>query len=194
MASSPEALRKTSARVLAAVRLRPFVGSTRATAAVEFAFILPILVFAYLGMVELYQGWTLKGKTAQLAETLANLAGRTPGQLNQAQIADIFLASTALLAPYNDSTPQMKIANIVVDAQGQASITWGCAKNTSKPATGQVTLPTGLNQAGTSLIRAEVTVPFTPTIGHFITGSIDFDNTQYISRGGEIAFLNPNCT
>jgi hypothetical protein len=72
------------------------------------------------------------------------------------------------------------ISQITTDAAGQGTIAWSDSLNGAAHGVGQqVTLPTDLQIASTSMIWSEVTYPYQPTFGYVFTGTINIHQTSY---------------
>jgi Flp pilus assembly protein TadG len=162
--------------------IRRFVRERRGVSAVEFALIMPIMITLFIGGQEVTQGITIKRKVTIATRTIADLISQDTS-ISDADLAAVFAATTTVLAPYAPGPLKMKISNIWIDADGNASVVWGAAHNGATPRSpgDTVTLPDGLNQfEKTSLLWAEAEYKYTPTIGYVISGSIDMNDKLYL--------------
>lgn len=161
-------------------------------AAVEFGFILPLLLLLYVGANTLMQGISAARAVTVLTRTLADLTSQQPSNTNltDSVVQDIFNASTAVLAPFPTTSLQMTLSNVEFVANAAStssngfdaktrwtvSFTGGtlrpCLSNpkltpvangTDPSAT---TMPLGLYAAG-FLIVADVYYTYVPTVGLF---------------------------
>jgi Flp pilus assembly protein TadG len=152
-------------------------------AAVEFAFVLPIMLIMYLGMVEVVSAINVDRKVTLLSRTLADLTSQAP-RVDGGTLSNVFNASEAVLAPFvpdPTSPAQMVITSVVVDASGAAKVCWSEARAATADAIGStVTLPTGLNIPLTSLILGTARVSYKPMIGYVITGNVSLNETTYM--------------
>lgn len=190
-------------------RPRPFrVAAGRAirdqsgVAAVEFGFILPLLLLLYVGVSSLTQAISAARGVTVLSRTLADLVSQQPRDVNitDSIAKDIFASSTIVLAPFSPSSLKMTLSNVefVVNAAATDSngydaktrwtvsfsngtlrpcgtnpkLTW--VPNTSKPSA--TTMPLGLYAAG-FLIVADVSYTYTP--GLFNWGNANGQSTTF---------------
>jgi Flp pilus assembly protein TadG len=162
--------------------IRRFVHQRRGVSAVEFALILPIMLTLFIGGQEVTQGITIKRKVTIATRTIADLVSQDIS-ISDADLTAIFAATTTVLAPYAPGLLKMKITNIWIDADGNASVVWGAAHNGATPRNpgDTITLPDGLNQfEKSSLLWAEAEYKYTPTIGYVMSGSIDLKDKLYL--------------
>ncbi len=159
-------------------RLKRLLTEDRGVAAVEFAMVLPVMVLLYLGMTELTFAVNTDRKLTHLSRTLADLTGREPGSTNATAMENIFSAATAVMAPYNSDGVNMVVSSIVVrpasgtDDDGNPNVKgfvcWSSAKGPAASPLGEgteVLVPQGFRKAGSSFIRADVTMPYAPVFG-----------------------------
>jgi Flp pilus assembly protein TadG len=164
----------------ACCRLATFAGATQGVAAVEFAAVLPVMVIMYLGMTEVGQGVSADRKLTLLARALGDLAAQA-STIDDTEMSNIFNAAGSVLVPYDSSLSTMAVSSVVVDANGKATVCWSNARNRSPRTKGQVVaLPAGINTPSTSLIMAEGSYPYTPTIGYVVTGTLNLNETVYM--------------
>jgi len=111
------------------------------TAAVEFAFIMPTLLFLYFGGIELWTGTQASQQLDVVTHTLGDLVGQSlPIGGNGPQITDegvqqVFSAAAALMEPFSARSLNVTISEILIsnDHSGnpQATLNWSVASGTS---------------------------------------------------------------
>lgn len=154
----------------------------RGVAAVEFAFVLPVMLTVYFGVVEIGQGVMIDRKITQLTRALGDLAAQGT-TLPTTEVGNIFDAATTVIMPYTSVAPRMSVTSIVIDKAGLARVCWSEQRNSTAPARGStIVVPDSMKIAGTSLIMAQASYEFTPTIGYLITGSIVIGNDPIYLR------------
>ncbi len=152
-------------------------------AAVEFAFVLPIMLAIYFGIVEVAQGVMIDRKVTQLNRTLADLASQV-STISDGYRNNVFAAANMVMVPYTDVAPKMMFASVVVDGAGAAKVCWSEASaGATAPGAGTpVSLPAGLRIPNSSLIMARASYEFTPTIGYVLTGKITLGDVDIYMR------------
>ena len=161
-------------------------------AAVEFAFILPLLLLLYVGANTLMQAISATRAVTVLTRTIADLTSQQPANnnLSDAVVQDIFNASTAVLAPFPTTNLKMTLSNVEFVANAastgsngfDAKTRWTVSftGGTLRPCLGNpkltpvpngtdpsaTTLPVGLYAAG-FIIVADVSYTYIPTVGLF---------------------------
>lgn len=144
-------------------------------AAVEFAMLLPLLVTLFLGGVEVSQAVSIDRKVALVARTVADLVAQG-SNITNAEMTNIVNAGKAVGQPYPDTNLKIVVSSVKIDANSKATIAWSDGSNTTARTTNQdvtTLIPAGLKVANTSVIWAEVSYAYTPTIGYIITGTMN---------------------
>ena len=162
-------------------KLCEFALLASATAAVEFAMVLPVMLVAYIGSIEIGSGVTADHKLANLSLTLANLTALTTKALQDTDINAIFNASAAVLAPYDYTQAGMVISSIVFDSSNppNAYVVWSNA--TGPGATALTTLvPANLRTANGSVILGQAYFPYKPAMGYVVTGTISLADINFM--------------
>lgn len=166
--------------VTLAQRLSRTLRDERGVSAVEFALLLPVMVTLYLGGAEISQGLTIDRKVTVVARTVADLAAQV-SSIDDADMANILAASSAVLAPYSSDNAKVTVSEISIDSNGKATIAWSDSKNGTPRAVGSVvTLPSALDVPNSSLIWGEASYAYTPAIGYVITGTMDLTDQIYM--------------
>ena len=97
-------------------------------AAVEFAMIVPIMFFMFVGAVELSQAITVDRRVTQVASSVADLVARKETSISQTEITDILRVGGYIVKPYSQSPLQVTLRN-VSSSSADASKTkssWRC--------------------------------------------------------------------
>jgi Flp pilus assembly protein TadG len=166
---------------------RDFFRDGRALAAVEFAFIMPLMLVVFFGTVEFSSGLASSRKVTLTASALADLASEMPNSGNIAPIADsdlqnMFTAGISIMNPYLQGGPNpvtAQISEIYIDSSSNATFQWSRAAtltsggnqaafvtsthNVGDPAT---SLPAALKIKQTYVILSEVSYTYVPTIAY----------------------------
>jgi Flp pilus assembly protein TadG len=137
----------------------------RGIVATEFAIVVPIMLIAFFGTVEFCSAVAVDRKIGIMARTLSDLTSQN-ASVTDAQLTNIFNASTQIMTPYTTTPLQSTISELYVDPNTLvARVQWSQGVNTR--ATGStVAIPTALKIAGTYLIYSEVKYQYVPTVGY----------------------------
>ena len=157
--------------------LRALAESSQGVAAIEFAIVLPFMIFLYFGMIELTFGVSTDRKLTLLSRTLADLTGRATS-VNTAEMDTIFGAALSVMAPYRSDAAGMVLSSIVVKDSGQkdadnkpivtGTVCWSTAKGPGATALAKgatVPVPEGFRTPNSSYIRASVKMTYAPLLG-----------------------------
>jgi Flp pilus assembly protein TadG len=168
-------------------RLRRIRRDDRGVAAIEFAFIAPIMIGLYLMLNETASGLRAARKVTMAARVMSDLVSQATDVTN-AYRDDVFAAITPIMSPFNGSLASIRITSVRFDANGKGYVDWSDAQGAALPAhtrckptdnpsplsaLGQIAVPDGLKVANTSVILAEVQFAYTPVMGYNITGTIN---------------------
>ncbi|WP_420839461.1 TadE/TadG family type IV pilus assembly protein [Bradyrhizobium oropedii] len=151
----------------------------RGLAAVEFAFILPLMLVMFFGVVEFSSGVAVDRKVTLMARAASDLTSQAT-QVIDSDLQNFFSASVGIMTPYDPSPTKVTLSEIYVDNSNIAHIQWSKAGVISSGAT-QATLtastrnqgdivtsvvPSALLVAGSYLIFSEVSYKYVPTVGY----------------------------
>ena len=78
-----------------------FFRNARGVAGIEAAFILPVMVLIYFGLLDLTFALSANRRVTQMTSTLADLVTQSNGTTSKAELAGFYRASTAIMAPYS---------------------------------------------------------------------------------------------
>jgi Flp pilus assembly protein TadG len=167
--------------------------------AVEFAILLPIMLLLFVGGTQWTEAITIKRKVQLVARTIGDLVSQDTG-INDAEMAGIFSASSAVIQPFPSAgTLQVIVSRVDIDANGNAKIGWsdsspsGSARGVNSPVTlpwTAGTIKNTMNMANTVLVWAEATYTYTPPVAFKLFGSTDTgaiplsDQTYFRQRTG----------
>lgn len=157
-----------------------FARDARGLSAVEFAFILPVMIIMYVGAVEFSHALTVDRRVTSVASSAADLTAQAE-QVTAAEVQDIFTAATSIMMPYTADPISIVISSVVADEDNATTVDWSCGHNAAARTEGEaITLPAGLTQPFSSVILAEVTYAYEPPLGKYMTGGITMSETFYL--------------
>ncbi len=165
----------------------------RGLAAVEFAFILPVMMVMLFGTVEFSSAIAIDRKVTLMARTLSDLTSQAT-TVADSDLTNFFTASIAIMYPYTPTPTSARISEIYVNASKKATIQWSRAATISSGAT-QATLTTSTRSPGddvtslvstsllvanTYLILSEVSYLYVPTVGYVLAkGGITMGDSAF---------------
>ena len=149
---------------------RDFVNNCRGVAAVEFAFIVPLMLVLFFGTIDFSQGVAVSRKVTIMARTLADLTSQNTS-VTTTQLNNFFTASTAVMTPYPAAPVQATLSELYVDPNSlEARVQWSTGA-APRAVSSNVTIPTQLQIGGTYLLYSEVSYLFVPTVGYVMAPS-----------------------
>ncbi|MEW6632738.1 MAG: TadE/TadG family type IV pilus assembly protein [Pseudomonadota bacterium] len=151
-------------------RLTRFCRDRSGIAAIEFAFIVPVLLIMYFITMEASQAIETSKKVSRIGSMVADLVTQQQSVLST-DLDAIMAIGNSTLQPYNRSTPKIIITAIQIstDPTPKVQVVWSrklVSGTTSVDAAAgsTTTVPTSLSVAGTFLIRVESDLAYQPMI------------------------------
>ncbi len=177
-------------RVKVKERLASIIGcrfgrDKRGVAAIEFAMIVPIMFFLFVGAVEFSQALTVDRRVTQIASSTADLIAREK-TITSGDVDGIMDIVDHLMAPFETAQLKLTVLNVyssITDAN-DTKICWFHHHNggTSAYTTGaRYSLPSGILEAGNSVVVAEVSYNYQPLIfEYFIKSAFVLEEKFYL--------------
>ena len=142
----------------------------RGVAAIEFAFVAPLLLSMYFVTMEVSQGIETDKKVGRIASMVADLV--TQQQITtKAEVDAIMTIGQSLLQPYNRSSPKIVVTAIEItdETTPKVKVFWSrkLVNGTASVdlAKGTITtVPAALNTPGSFLVRVESFLDYKPVI------------------------------
>jgi Flp pilus assembly protein TadG len=139
--------------------------------ALEFAFVLPLMLTIYIGSFELSQGLSAKTKVSQTARTVTDLVARST-TITTSQMSDIFNATNTVMSPFTITTASfvLVVSTINIDANSNTTIGASCASDGN----------TYYTPGQTVIVPAALVVPNS----QLIWGTASYTYSPFLVRGG----------
>jgi Flp pilus assembly pilin Flp len=161
---------------------RRFWRDKSGVAAIEFAFIAPLMFFMFVGTVEMSQAITVDRRVTLVASTVADLVAREQ-QVAKKDLDVIMQVINVLLAPY--ASAPLEVTLMVVGSKVGAlpgdpnRVCWSFEHQHANPSSvgshainADYVLPAGIIEPGGSVVVAEVAYKYTPLLfNYFITAA-----------------------
>ncbi|WP_312144996.1 TadE/TadG family type IV pilus assembly protein [Brevundimonas sp.] len=162
---------------------RDFWRDHRGAAAIEFAFIAPIMMLLYFGLVEFCQGYMASRRAGHTASIVADLVAQSDATSTQ-DLAKVFAIGDMIMRPFPSGPLSIRVSNVTKDANGVARITWSRDNSKALTALGKnsivTDLPPGLIENGESLILGETAFKYTSPFAQVIKTPINFRRSYYL--------------
>lgn len=162
-----------AARIGGAVRR--LLADRRGVAAIEFAFIAPVLLSLYFLTMEVSQGIEVNKKVGRVGSMVADLVTQQQA-ISKTELDAVLQIGSSILQPYNRSRPEIIITAIQVSNDPSPKVTVAWSRKLQNGATGAgaqkgstTTVPDALKLPNTFLIRVESKLAYKPVI----TWSVD---------------------
>ena len=147
--------------------------------------VLPLMFLLFVGSVEFSQAITVDRRVTQVASSTADLIAREKS-VTTSDVQGVMQIINELMEPYDPNKLKVTVLNVysAMDNAANTKVCWSYNHNggTATYSAGQAyTLPTGIVEAGASVIITEVSYLYEPLIFHyFITSAISLDEKFYL--------------
>ncbi|MCZ4271731.1 TadE/TadG family type IV pilus assembly protein [Maritalea porphyrae] len=160
-----------------------FISDKQAIAAVEFALILPIMLFAYIGTAEVSRLIIMDRRLAVVAGSVGDLVARANGSLQNKVLQDYFAAAEFTMAPYPSATLKQVVTGVFVDKKGKAKVYWSKGYNggSTYAKDSYVPLPPEMSEQSKNkfLIIGEATTQWQPIVDFIFQSGFTLEKTYY---------------
>lgn len=148
-------------------------------AAIEFVFIVPLMLVIFFGTIELSNGVAADRKVTITARTLSDLVSQNTNVTNQ-QMTNFFTMGTAIMTPYSGTPMTLRVSAVNISNTGVATIAWSDGNGIGARTVGStVTVPTGLIVNNTQLIWSEIAYTYTPAVGYVMKSAVTLTDQCY---------------
>lgn len=151
----------------------------RGNAMVEFAFVLPILLTLFIGVVEGTNLLRLERKVVAAAQTAADLITQRRS-VNNAELDDILKAAELIFDPFPAAPHSVGVVGVRYDADtGDPEVDWSAGKNGGS-IPDAVSLAEGLGAPGEGIVLVRVTYDYSPVFFDFIVDATSIEQTAIL--------------
>ncbi len=169
-----------------ALGVRQFLARDDGAAAIEFAFILPLLLLMYFGLVDVTSLISTNRRIVSAAATMADLVGQQKTNILKTTIADQYNAVYVIMQPLDKSNVRVEIFDYRM--VGTTPTKMWSTNNNLGPSCGIDPVTTNMSTlmtAGNDLIIARTCTVFAPAVANFagttILGATTINLKQAIS-------------
>lgn len=176
--------------------LKRFGRERRGVAAVEFALTVPLLLFLYMGSIEVSQLITIDQRVTTISGTMGDLVAQANGKLSTANLNDYFAAANKILVPFPGADLKPVVSSVFVDAQGATSVIWSEPRNgaTARVVGEPYPLSTAMINISKNsyVIVSEASYSYTPLLGVLGKAAIPlYHESFYAPRFGGTITITP---
>jgi Flp pilus assembly protein TadG len=166
--------------------LKDMLREERGAAAIEFAFIVPFMLFLYFGLIDVTGLISLNRRVVSAASTMADLVGQQKGNTFKSVITDQYSAVYVIMQPVPAASVRIEVYDFR-NVSGTITQIWKTS-NGQGPSCGtapDTSTMSALMTAGNDVVIARTCSTYTPTVASFlgvnILGSTSFNIRQSIS-------------
>lgn len=151
-------------------RLFMFGRDARGTSILEFALLLPVLVFILAGIVEFGQTLMVSRKLNIIMTSVADLVAQE-STISSSDVTKILTGASTIILPYDSSNLKILVADVNVTSTTQL-VAWSGAYNDTALATGAAsptTIPSAIAETGVQMVVVRVKYSFTTPFSSFLS-------------------------
>lgn len=161
-------------------KVESFKKEAEGVAAIEFAFLAPLMLLMYIGTIEVSSAVSANRKLSRSASAIGDLVTQVDECVDNTTMADIVKIADNIMKPY-DNPFQILVVGIDIAADGTNQVAWSTPHNgaAAPPLGSQYTLPTQIANNEGFIVAAKLTMAYTPTFGwaNFSNNDISFTNS-----------------
>ncbi len=144
-------------------RAMRFCSDRRGVAAIEFAFVVPVLLIMYFVTMEASQAIETSKKVSRVSSMVADLITQQQ-TIVAADIDAIMKIGTSTLLPYRRSAPTIIVTAIQIADTPALDVTFLWSRKVGASAGGPIIVPPALRIRNTFLIRVQTILGYEPVI------------------------------
>lgn len=151
-------------------QIRRLIEDRRGVAAVEFAFIAPVLLALYFVTMEVAQGIESNKKVGRVASMVADLVTQQP-EIERSELEAIMKIGNAIMYPYNRSVPSIEVTGIWIpdESSPEPVVRWSRKMVSNSFSAGDAKgtpadVPEKLKIRGTFLVKVSARLDYRPVI------------------------------
>ena len=161
------------------MQLRNLIKDRRGTAAVEFAFVAPVMILMYYGLAELTQGMMADRRASHVASAIGDLVAQDT-MINSSEMTDIFNVGKAIIAPFPTTGLSMRVTSIRKDSTGAIQVMWSKSSGSMGVLSSVTSVPAGLIANNESVILAESSYVYNSATGKALPNALTFTQKYYL--------------
>jgi len=173
------------------LQIARYAAEERATAAIEAAVLLPVLITLLLGCYDLGQGIILNQKTIGASQIIGDLVARNR-TITLATLQDMIRAGELAYEPYDTGNFGYDIVSIEFDDDGDPVVLWRVTEN-MQPNNAAVASTEGLGAAGDGIVVVSTEYGYVPYFSHFVVDEINMREVAFLHGRRSATVTCDNC-
>lgn len=170
---------KNMTRKFSCKTARRFKRDDSGVAAIEMAFIFPVMVMMLVGLVDVTDGMSANRKVTITANTLGDLISQEPGTTTKVNLDGIFAGAIETMVPYDGSAVGLEVFTFRKIGANAPKLEWQYRKGTNCGAPPAVSSDmTDLMAQGNDLIISRTCYNFSYILGNLFSGNTSFKMTD----------------
>lgn len=151
--------------------IRGIKENTSGIAAIEMAFVFPVMLTLLVGLVDVTDALSASRKVTITANTLGDLISQEPGTTNKSDLDGIFAGASQTMVPFDGSSLGLEVFTFRLDS-GSPKLEWEYRSGTNCGAAPSVSADmSDLMTQGNDLIISRTCYNFSYILGNLFTGS-----------------------
>ena len=153
---------------------------TRGVAAIEFAFLAPVLILMYFAMVEYCQAYMALKRTDHVAAMVADLTSQND-RITKVQINDVFAIGEVIMSPFAATTLTQRVSSVTRVNAASYRVDWSIGDGiTNKLTVAEAKVPADMLADGESVIIAEANYDFDSPFNQIAPAATRFKRMAYL--------------
>ncbi|MDP2010393.1 MAG: pilus assembly protein [Phenylobacterium sp.] len=161
------------------MHLKTLIKDRRGAAAVEFAFVAPVMILMYYGLAELTQGMMADRRASHVASAIGDLVAQDT-MINTSEMNDIFNVGKAIISPFPTTGLSMRVTSIRKDSSGAIQVMWSKSSGSMGVLTTVASVPAGLIANNESVILAESSYVYDSATKQVLPNALTFTQKYYL--------------
>lgn len=161
------------------MHLKTLIKDRRGAAAVEFAFVAPVMILMYYGLAELTQGMMADRRASHVASAIGDLVAQDT-MINTSEMNDIFNVGKAIISPFPTTGLSMRVTSIRKDSSGAIQVMWSKSSGSMGVLTTVASVPAGLIANNESVILAESSYVYNSATKQALPNALTFTQKYYL--------------
>jgi Flp pilus assembly protein TadG len=156
-----------------------FGAERKGVAALEFAILLPMMVFLLFGTVDLLDMLDTNRRVENAAASIADVVARDT-EVSNDEVTGLWAALGVLMFPDDATGIDARVTSITVESAATARVVWSEGHGMAAlVANSTVSLPAGMMRAGTSIIMTETELEYGAPLRVLLPGPATLRHTAY---------------